>query len=129
MPSIKRYFPAPLIAALAIPLTSGAGPAPAQSTGRLTANVWIRTAPAEPAGSFRVFLANGTTLSGSCTETYRIDRWRSNAPNRITIVENGQPIVSEITFSGPELRMRLRLTGGVREERYRAARVPYLCRG
>ncbi|MBD0321601.1 MAG: hypothetical protein ICV87_14790 [Gemmatimonadetes bacterium] len=125
MPSIRRYLAAPLVAALAIPLMSGAGPS--QNTARLTASVWIRDTPAEPVGSFRVFLANGTTLSGSCTETYRIDRWRMDAPNRITIVEDGRAIVSEVTFAGQELRMRLRLTGGVREERYRAARVPYLC--
>ena len=125
MPSFKRYFAAPLVAALAIPLMSAAEPA--QGSGRLTENVWIRNTPAEPVGTFRVFLANGSMLTGSCTETHRIDRWRMNAPNRITITEEGRPIVSEVAFVGQELRMRLRLTGGVREERYRPARVPYLC--
>ncbi|HEX8361499.1 MAG TPA: hypothetical protein VF613_15400 [Longimicrobium sp.] len=116
-----------LFAAAALVGITRAADADAQARSRLTGVVWMRTTPAEPAGTFRIFLAGGTVMTGSCTETYRIDRWRSNSASRVTITEDGIAIPADLSFNGAELRMRLRLRDGVREERFRPARVPYLC--
>ena len=100
----------------------------AQSRGRLAGTVWMRTSPATPAGSFRIFLGEGTAVTGSCTETYRLDRWRMASASRLTLSEDGVTIPVQVAFTGGELRLRLRLRdGGTREERFRPARVPYLC--
>jgi hypothetical protein len=112
------------VAALAIAVSADAG---TQARARLTGTVWMRTAPAEPAGTFRVFLANGTAMAGSCTETYRLDRWRMSSASRLTVTEDGVAIPADVSFSGTEMRLRLRLRDGTREERFRPARVPYLC--
>lgn len=119
-----------LVPALAVLLVAASAPSAqrAQDPDRIMDRVWMRTRPAEPAGSFRVFLANGSVMTGSCTETYRLDRWRMNSPTRLTITEDGTAIPADVAFAGRELRLRLRLVrGGVREERYRPAAVPFLC--
>lgn len=39
-------------------------------------------------GTFRIFLPNGTHVTGSCGETYRLDRWRSVSPTRLIVTED-----------------------------------------
>ena len=133
MTNTRRLLALALVPALAVPLAAGFRDAPeasgaAQRTGRLTDRVWIRVRPAEPAGSFRVFLPNGSVLTGSCRETYRVDPWRMISASRLTITEGTEAIPADVAFQGSELRLRLRLArGATREERYRPARVPYQC--
>ncbi|HEX8271493.1 MAG TPA: hypothetical protein VF615_02505 [Longimicrobiaceae bacterium] len=132
MTNTRRFLALALVPALAVPLAAGlgagGGEAAEQQTGRLTGRVWMRVQPAEPAGSFRVFLPNGSVLTGSCRETYRVDPWRMSSASRLTITEGTEAIPADVSFRGEELRLRIRLVrGGTLEERYRPARVPYLC--
>lgn len=117
-----------LSAALAAPAWPDSGSGPAQARPRVTGTVWMRTAPAEPAGTFRIFLADGTHVTGSCRETYRLDRWRTVSPGRLAVDEDGVEIPVDVSFAGPELRLRLQLGRDVRQERFRPARAPFLCR-
>lgn len=114
------------VAALAVALAAPRHAA-AQTGPRLAGTVWMQTSPAAPAGTFRIFLADGTHVTGSCSETYRLDRWSRQTARRVTVNENGTAIPMDVTFSGTELRLRLLLKGGAREERFRPARVPFLC--
>jgi hypothetical protein len=133
MPNMLRFMrlaAGALVPALVVPFVAASAPSAQrpQDPDRIMDRVWVRTRPAEPAGSFRVFLANGTAMTGSCTETYRLDRWRMNSATRLTITEDGTAIPADVAFAGRELRLRLHLVrGGVREERYRPAAVPFLC--
>ncbi len=56
--------------------------------------VWqVTQAPTPPAkGSIYIFLANGTLLQTSCTETYRIATWTiaKNTPDVLRVVEDGR---------------------------------------
>ncbi len=128
-----RFAAGALVPALAVPLVAASVPSdqraqPPQDLDRIMERVWMRTRPATPTGSFRVFLANGTVMTGSCTETYRLDRWRRDSPTRLTITEDNTAIPTDVALAGRELRLRLHLVrGGVREERYRPAPVPFLC--
>ena len=61
---------------------------------QLFSRVWrITKAPSQPAaGSIYIFLPNGTLLTTSCGETYRIATWTidKKAPRVLRVVEDGQ---------------------------------------
>jgi len=86
-----------LLALLAASLLFSKTPAPLSSSGRalLFGRAWkIVEAPFRPAlGSMYIFLANGTLLMTSCTETYRIATWTTDARSRnvLHLVEDGNP--------------------------------------
>jgi hypothetical protein len=89
---------------------------------------WLSVDPAAPRGTIRIFLADGTLVMDSCFETYRLARWESLGGGRVAWQEDTARIEAEVVDSTPgELRLRLRLTQEIREERYRAAPVPFVC--
>jgi hypothetical protein len=61
---------------------------------RMFDRIWqVTQAPTQPArGSIFIFLANGTLLQTSCTETYRIATWTiaKTAPDILRVVEDGR---------------------------------------
>lgn len=67
---------------------------PARSLSQLFSRIWkVESAPSKPAlGSLYIFMANGTLLETSCTETYRIARWSidKQSPMTVRVVEDGR---------------------------------------
>jgi uncharacterized lipoprotein YbaY len=90
--------------------------------------VWVSTDSSAAPGTLRIFLPDGSLVMTSCTETYRIARWRSINNRRIEWDEDGSRIEAEIVrATADRLHLRLRLRNGLKEENYRSARVPFLC--
>ena len=60
---------------------------------QLFSRIWqVTDAPSQPpSGSIYIFLANGTLLQTSCTETYRIATWTidKESPQMLQVVEDG----------------------------------------
>ena len=89
---------------------------------------WAGQDAQAPPGALRIFLPDGTLLMDSCFETYRLAEWRMVPGGRLVIVEEGVEIPAEIlSASGTELKLRLTLRDGTKEETYRPAPVPYVC--
>jgi hypothetical protein len=89
---------------------------------------WVGQGAEDPLGALRIFLPDGTLLMDSCFETYRLAEWRMVPGGRLVIVEEGVEIPAEIlSASGAELKLRLTLRDGTKEETYRPAPVPYVC--
>ena len=109
--------PAPSAPAAAVP-----------SSPTFTGKLWTRTEPAEPLGTLRIFLTDGTLLMDSCWETYRLARWRQEGADTIVWDEDGQEIRAAIlAATDDELRLRLELVSGAVEEQYRLADAPFVC--
>ncbi len=90
--------------------------------------VWVKTDSGDLPGVIRVFLSDGTLIQDSCWETHRLSPWHMTSDTAITWSEDGQDISGEIvSVSATDLVLRLNLIGGVVEERYTAAQVPYVC--
>ena len=89
---------------------------------------WVSVDPAAPLGTIRIFLPDGTLVMDSCFETYRLARWEAIDDRRVAWQEDTARIEAEVdeTTAG-ELRLRLQLTQEIKEERYRAATVPFVC--
>ncbi|HSN85823.1 MAG TPA: hypothetical protein VL025_03650, partial [Thermoanaerobaculia bacterium] len=89
---------------------------------------WVGQGAEDPPGALRIFLPDGTLLMDSCFETYRLAEWRMVPGGRLVIVEEGVEIPAEVlSASGAELKLRLTLRDGTKEETYRPAPVPYVC--
>jgi hypothetical protein len=89
---------------------------------------WLSTDPSAPPGTLRIFLADGTLLMDSCGETYRLAKWRTLRPRRIAWIEDGARIEAEVSQPrAGELRLRLHLRSEIKDERYRLAKVPFVC--
>lgn len=79
-------------------------------------------------GSMHIFLADGTLVSDSCWETYRLSKWQQVTETEISWDEDGTIINADITaLSDAELVLNLKLVGGDQEIRLAPAQVPYLC--
>ncbi len=110
-----------------------AGPTPASDPGAapgaaFTNRVWVRPGEMNPLGSMKIFLGDGTLLSDSCFETYRLSRWSSEGQGRITWQEDGIDIHAEVLSVGDdELVLQMQLAGGSEQHRFVPAKVPYLC--
>ena len=104
-----------------------AAPAPA-ALSSFVGKVWRSTDSAAAPGTLRIFLADGTLVMDSCFETYRLARWETLGGGRVAWQEDTARIEAEVdeTTAG-ELRLRLQLTQEIKEERYRAAMVPFVC--
>ncbi len=64
----------------------------------------------------------------SCWETHRLSRWRKDSDHTLVWQEDASEIRAEIVaLSVDELVLRLELSSGQEEQRYRPAPVPYLC--
>lgn len=112
--------PAPAPAAAAAP-----SPAPEDP---LTQTVWVRADQPDLPGGMRIFLPNGTLVTDSCWETYRLVSWERTGDQALRWNEDGKDIEAEVvSLSAQELTLRLKLIDGPHEERYQAATVPFTC--
>jgi hypothetical protein len=115
-------------------------PASAQDTGtedaaesEATSNpllnrVWVRADDTGLPGPMQIFLADGTLVSDSCWETYRLSQWQQVSDTQISWDEDGTTIEADIaTLSDSELVLHLKLGSEVQEQRYIPATVPYVC--
>lgn len=91
--------------------------------------VWVRQASEDTLpGPMHIFLEDGTLVSDSCWETYRLSKWQQVSESEISWDEDGMTIKADIaTLSAEELVLNLKLTGGNEEQRFAPASVPYVC--
>jgi ribosomal-protein-alanine N-acetyltransferase len=123
-----------LLAGCSPPDDASPGPAPRDSAAALLVSpdlvgpAWVASDTAAAPGSVRVFLPNGTVLSTSCVETYRIDPWRRVNADSAVVTEDGVEIPVAFTAAGDTLTLRTTLVGGetVRTSAPTSADVPYL---
>ena len=96
---------------------------------RLLNRVWVRHGDDSGLpGGMQIFLADGTLVSDSCWETYRLSRWEQVSDTAISWEEDGVTINADIsTLSDTELVLALNLGSEVLELKYATATVPYLC--
>ncbi len=94
----------------------------------LTDRVWVRAeADTDLPGNMQVFLSDGTLVSDSCWETYRLSAWRQVDERNLIWTEDGIDIAAEIvSLSDSELVLRLGVGDGI-EQRFVAAEVPSVC--
>jgi hypothetical protein len=89
---------------------------------------WLSTESSAPLGTIRIFLPDGTLLMDSCGETYRLARWTSMNDTRIAWEEDTARIEADVTQAAADvLELRLHLRSEVKVERYRVAKIPYVC--
>ena len=91
--------------------------------------VWVRsdTDPNLP-GSMQIFLGDGTLVTDSCWETYRLSKWQQVSDSAISWDEDGMTINADIaSVSATELVLNLKLGSDVQEQRFVTADVPYVC--
>ena len=91
--------------------------------------VWVR-ADADPSlpGPMQIFLGDGTLVSDSCWETYRLSKWQQVSDSAISWDEDGMTINADIaSVSNTELVLNLKLGSEVQEQRFTVAEVPYVC--
>jgi hypothetical protein len=113
----------------AIPSASTAASEPGAASGAAFTNrVWVRPGEMNPLGAMKIFLGDGTLLSDSCFETYRLSHWRSDGDSRISWQEDGIDIHAEVVSADEdELVLQMQLAGGSEQHRFVPATVPYLC--
>lgn len=109
--------------------TEDAGDKAGASDNPLLNKVWVRI-DADPAlpGPMQIFLGDGTLVSDSCWETYRLSRWQQVSDSTINWDEDGMTINAEIArVTDTELVLNLTLGEEVQEQRFVSATVPYVC--
>ncbi len=91
--------------------------------------VWVRSDADEALpGPMQIFLADGTLVSDSCWETYRLSKWQQVSASAISWDEDGMTINADIaSVSENELVLNLKLGSDVQEQRFVSAAVPYVC--
>ena len=91
--------------------------------------VWIRAdADASQPGPMQIFLGDGTLVSDSCWETYRLSKWQQVSDSAISWDEDGMTINADIaSVSATELVLNLKLGSEVQEQRFVTAAAPYVC--
>ncbi|GHA15633.1 hypothetical protein GCM10007989_08010 [Devosia pacifica] len=99
------------------------------SKNPLLNRVWVRADETGLPGPMHIFLQDGTLVSDSCWETYRLSEWQQVSTSRISWDEDGMKIDADIaSLNEGELVLRLhRIGGSVEEQRFTAANVPYVC--
>lgn len=91
--------------------------------------VWVRTDddPSRP-GPMQIFLGDGTLVSDSCWETYRLSKWQQVSDTAISWDEDGMTINADISsLTDTELVLSLKLGSEVQEQHFALASVPYVC--
>ena len=91
--------------------------------------VWVRT-DADPAlpGPMQIFLADGTLVSDSCWETYRLSKWQLVSGMEISWEEDGMTVNAHITtLTHDELVLALKLGNEAQEQHFVTAEAPYVC--
>jgi hypothetical protein len=102
--------------------------AESETSNPLLNRVWVRADETGLPGPMQIFLADGTLVSDSCWETYRLSHWQQVSDTEISWDEDGMTINADIaTLSASELVLRLHLGSQVQEQRYIPAAVPYVC--
>jgi hypothetical protein len=100
----------------------------ATTSNPLLNRVWVRADETGLPGPMQIFLANGTLVSDSCWETYRLSNWQQVSDAAISWEEDGTTINADIaTLSASELVLRLHLGSETQEQRFVPASVPYVC--
>ena len=101
----------------------------ANDSNPLLNKVWIRSGADETLpGPMQIFLADGTLVTDSCWETYRLSKWQQVSDSAISWDEDGITINADIdTLTETQLVLSLKLGAEVLEQRYTTAAVPYLC--
>jgi uncharacterized lipoprotein YbaY len=109
---------------VAVPQTAGRSSA----ADPLVGQVWTATHAAAAPGTIRIFLADGTLLTTSCGETYRLSRWSRVSSSRIAWEEDGARIDADVAGPTAEaVELKLLLKGETRTETYTSAPVPFTC--
>lgn len=102
----------------------------AEAEASLTGRVWVRADGSDDLpGTMQVFLDDGTLVTDSCWETYRLSAWKyAGTQQAISWNEDGAEIKAEIkSLTASELVLRLDLGSDSVEQRFTAAKVPYVC--
>jgi hypothetical protein len=91
--------------------------------------VWVRADTDESLpGPMQIFLADGTLVTDSCWETYRLSKWQQVSDSAISWDEDGMTIDADIaSVSDTELVLNLKLGSEIQEQRFVTATVPYVC--
>jgi len=98
------------------------------ATSALTDRVWLRADPGAARGAIQVFLSDGTLITDSCFETYRLSQWRRGQDRALTWNEDGIEIhATVVSLDDDELLLRLEPPADAQQQRFRAATAPYVC--
>ena len=91
--------------------------------------VWVRADADESLpGPMQIFLGDGTLVTDSCWETYRLSKWQQVSDSAISWDEDGMTINADVTsLTATELVLSLKLGSDIQEQRYVTATVPYVC--
>ena len=94
----------------------------------LTDRVWVRSDQGDLPGVMQVFLGDGTLVSDSCWETYRLSNWEWVVDGKtLRWTEDGMAISAEVRLLTPtRLVLSLDVGGGL-EQTFDAAGVPFVC--
>lgn len=109
--------------------TEDASGAAAGNANPLLNKVWVRAdSDAALPGPMQIFLADGTLVTDSCWEAYRLSKWQQVSASAISWEEDGTTInadIAELTHN--ELVLNLKLGSDIQELRYVTATVPCVC--
>lgn len=98
------------------------------SDNPLLNKVWVQQGEAASPGTMQIFLADGTLVSDSCWETYRLSKWQQVSETSISWEEDGMTINADISsLTADELILSLKLGSDVVEQRFSPATVPTVC--
>jgi hypothetical protein len=91
--------------------------------------VWVRAdATDDLPGPMQIFLGDGTLVTDSCWETYRLSKWQQVSDTAISWDEDGMTINADITeLTESALVLSLKLGSDVQEQRFVTGTVPYVC--
>ena len=91
--------------------------------------VWVRSDASDSLpGPMQIFLADGTLVTDSCWETYRLSKWQQVSDTAIAWDEDGMTINADIaSLTETELVLSLKLGSDVLEQHFTTASVPYVC--
>ncbi|MBN9333310.1 hypothetical protein [Devosia sp.] len=90
--------------------------------------VWVQQGDSASPGTMQIFLADGTLVSDSCWETYRLSKWQQVSDTAISWEEDGMTINADISsLTADELVLSLKLGNDVVEQRFAPAEVPTVC--
>lgn len=101
----------------------------AESENPLLNKVWVSADVDESRpGPMQIFLEDGTLVTDSCWETYRLSKWQQVSDTAISWDEDGMTINADIaSLTDSELVLNLKLGSEIQEQRYVNASVPFLC--
>ncbi|HWV21529.1 MAG TPA: hypothetical protein VN036_10905 [Devosia sp.] len=100
----------------------------ADSDNPLLNKVWVQQGESASPGAMQIFLADGTLVSDSCWETYRLSKWQQVSDTSISWEEDGMTINADISsLTADELVLSLKLGSEVVEQRFSPAVVPTVC--